>query len=864
MRCAVASLLSAALVTILPAAQPAFGSPHDVALTASAVAQAGPADAVVKSPAPPISFVANLGQWDRRATFAARMGPLTAYLEDRGWTFTLVQPVSQGDPDTSGRAVRHQAPPALRGVAVRMRFSGGSERPTQEPEQRLPGCHSYFLGNDPARWRTGVPLYSSVRYHDLYPGIDLRLRESGATLEYDLLLDPRADLSRVQVVVEGVEGLRLCEDGALVLDTALGPITQPPPQTWQVDGAGRQHAVACRYVLLAEDRFGFVAPERDLDWSLVVDPKLVHSTYLGGNDFDYASDIAVDPSGRTLVVGRTLSLNYPTTTGAFSTTFNGGPWDGFVTLMNATGTGLVYSTFLGGDNAETVFAGKLDASGVAHVTGGTRSTNFPTTPGAFDTTHNGTRDAFHARLNPTGSALVYSTLLGAAGDDYAWAMHVDAAGQITTICGTAGAAFPTTPNAYAPTFVGGSSDAFVARIDPSQPTAQQLVYSTYLGGSLDDWAWAVTEDSAGVLTIAGDTTSPTFPTTAGAHQTQIGGGGDAFVSRLDPAQPPAQQLVWSTYLGGNLNDFFWSLGVGTQGWTVGGNTQGGTFPTTPGAYSPTFNGGADDGFVARLSLDGTRLVWSTFLGGSAGDELSDLWVDNLGQTTVVGWTQSPGLFPTTPGALKRARALNEGFVTQLDPAGSRLLYSTYLGGSVHDGAWFLVADQAGVATITGATTSPDFPTTPGAYNTVRNDPPGNAYDAFVTRLQTVPTGVRRYGDVSVDCAGRKPTIHALDDALAGSATFGLATSQGAPGATALLLISTRPTAGVPVLGVQIFVDLAAPMLMLPVSTDGAGEVQVPIPIPGQSRGTLYVQFVLFHPRLCAAPFSATDALELAW
>jgi len=834
-------------------------------LTGLALAQGrGSAAPAAASLRPPIAFVENRGQWDPRVSFVARMGPLTVYLEERGWVLALVAPTA-ADAE-AGRPVRDAAPPSLRGAALRMRVAGGATRPVQEPEAELSGCRNYFLGDDPQRWRTHVPGYTSVRYHEVSPGIDLRLRQSAATLEYDLLLQPGADLGAVQVVVEGAERLRLDERGALVLDTVLGPIVQPPPLAWQTDAAGRQHEVACRFVILGDGRFGFLAPGRDVELPFVVDPKLEYSTYLGGNDYEYPQDIAVDAAGQAVVVGYTLSANYPTTLGAFQPAFAGGPWDAFVTCMNGNGTGLAYSTYLGGiRHQESVNGVVIDAGGVAHLAGATWSTDFPVTPGAYDTTHNGDRDAFYASLAGNGTVLQYSTLLGSPNNDGAFAIAVDAIG-VATICGQAGVGWPTTPNAYQTVFAGGTRDGFVARIDQTQPAAQQLVYSTYFGGDLDDAGWALHED-IGVVTVLGDTSSTSIPTTPGAYQPRSGGRADVFVSRLDPSLSAAQQLVWSTYLGGVSDEHPGGLAVGPQGVTVCGISQGSNFPTTPGAFSTTYNGGtgSGDGFVARLSSDGARLLWSTYLGTSANDEAIDLWVDALGSATVVGWTQSPGPFPTTPDALKRVRGLNQGFVSRFDADGSRLLYSTYLGGSHHEGAWCVVGDQAGVATVTGASTSPDFPTTPGAFNQTRNDPPYGTYDAFVTRLRTVPGGVRRYGAVTLDCAGRKPTIHALDDAVAGSATFGLASSQGAPGAPALLLVSTQPSPGVPVFGVHVYVDLAAPGLALLTSATAAGEVSLTIPIPPATSGRLYAQFVVADIAGCPLrPLSATDALEIAW
>ena len=220
-----------------------------------------------------------------------------------------------------------------------MHFEGGAGPAFPIEEQRLPGVHNYFLGNDPERWRSNVPLHGAVLLMTgLYPGIDLRARSQDGHFEYDLLVEPGADLEQVVVTVEGADGLRLDPDGTLIIDTVLGPVRQPLPKTWQVTAAGERQEVACRYVLRGENTFGFETSDWDPDLALVVDPGLVYSTYLGGSGDDAAVAIALDATGAATVGGETDSSNFPTTPGAFDTTFNGGassnPGDAFVTRLD--------------------------------------------------------------------------------------------------------------------------------------------------------------------------------------------------------------------------------------------------------------------------------------------------------------------------------------------------------------------------------------------------------------------------------------------------------------------------------------------------------------------------------------------------
>ena len=259
---------------------------------------------------------------------------------------------------------------------------------------------------------------------------------------------------------------------------------------------------------------------------------LVYSTFLGGNDWDSGTGISVDAAGDAYVRGQTESTNFPTTAGAFDTTFNGGTLDAFVAKLNASGSALVYSTYLGGSGSESsgnpAGAIAVDATGSAYVTGTTSSANFPTTAGAYDTTYNGGYDAFVAKLNASGSALVYSTYLGGSGGDEGWGIGVDAAGSAYVTGLTSSSNFPTTAGAFDTTY-NGNGDAFVAELNTS---GSGLVYSTYLGGSSGDQGNSIDLDAVGNVYVAGQIASSDFPTTPGAFQTSSGGGEDAFVAKF--------------------------------------------------------------------------------------------------------------------------------------------------------------------------------------------------------------------------------------------------------------------------------------------------------------------------------------------
>ncbi len=370
----------------------------------------------------PVAFVPNVGQWENTARYVARIGAMTVFIEEKGWTFTLVERTAAKEMGKEKEPANEPAP--ARGVAVRMTFAG-ARAPELIAEEQLPGRHNYFLGNDPSKWRSDVPLYRVVRYREVHPGVDVRAREQDGHFEYDLVLQSDAELEPVEIAVQGIDRMHLDGEGALVLETRLGPVRMPAPLSWEEGPSGERSLVICSYVLHGEDRFGFEVSGRRPGWALVVDPGLVWSTFLGGRGAEGVGALALDAQGVVTVVGSTTT-NFPTTPGAFDTSHNGSQ-DAFVTRLSPTGSSLVYSTFLGGMGHDRAYALALDAQGAATVAGDTESTNFPTTPGAFDTSHNGGfSDAFITRLSPTGSSLVYSTLLGGTSDDSACPKGVDA------------------------------------------------------------------------------------------------------------------------------------------------------------------------------------------------------------------------------------------------------------------------------------------------------------------------------------------------------------------------------------------------------------------------------------------------------
>jgi len=519
-------------------------------------------------------------------------------------------------------------------------------------------------------------------------------------------------------------------------------------------------------------------------------------TYVGGTGSDRGADIALDASGRAFLTGNTTGLGFPTTAGAFSTVYGGGSTDAFITVLEASGAALFYSTFFGGSAGDYGEAIALDSAGRAHVTGNTLSSNFPISSGALDVSHNGGADVFAIKLSESGAGINYSTYLGSASDDYGEALALDSSGNAFIAGQTNSTGFPTTAGAHDTSFNGGWQDAFVCKLSSNGHT---LIYSTFLGGSEDDGAFAVGCDASGNAVVAGFTQSsnfpitaaafdlsfnggeedafvsklnsggssllfstflggkadeyanalaldgsgkvyvlgnsesPNFPTTAGAADTSHNGGNDAFVTALNSN---GASLSYSTFIGGKDQDFGQAIALdGSDHVYVTGNSESNNFPTTYGAYDRIHNG-TKDVFVSKWLPDGSDLVYSTYLGGSGTDYGTAIAVDASGQAYVAGHTSSTN-FPTSPGAFDTSHngGSRDGFVSVLTSAGSALYYSTFLGGSDWDQAQAIALDSSGNAHVTGYTSSSNFPTTAGAFDTSHN---GN-YDIFVTKLHSSGT-----------------------------------------------------------------------------------------------------------------------------
>lgn len=688
-----------------------------------------PSPSFAKSPMPgavaaarPVVFERNDGQTDARARFVARAAGFRLFVAGDAISIGLATPSGQH--------------------AVRIDFDGASRSAAVSGEQPLAGRVNYLRGANPESFVTGVPTFGAVRIQDLYPGIDVIAYGRDGEIEYDFVVAPGADASALRLRLSGGGPIAIDSDGDLVVTTPGGQLRHRRPVAFEIasgirtavparfrivgtdriafDVARRDPSASLvidpvlsysAYVAGGGDESGagvtvdaagnayLAGGTSSLDFPATagtVSPapigaadgfvakvapdgaSYVFCTYIGGIGDDGVARVIADAAGNLYLCGGTASTDFPTTAGAFDTSYGGGAFDGFAAKLAPGGASIVYSTFLGGSGDDGIASIADDASGNAYLTGGATSANYPTTPGAFDTSNQslvGLPDAVVTKLNAAGSALVYSTFLGAAFNlDGGTSIAVDAGG-FAYVGGATNGGFPTKGGSFDTSFNGGSFDGFVTKVNA---TGSDLVYSTYLGGSDEDYVFGLAIDGSGNAYVTGYTPSTNFPTTGGAFQPAIGGGFDAYVSKLNAT---GGGLTYSSFIGGSGNE-----GLSSNG--------------------------------------GTELQ---IAGGIA--------VDGAGNAYVTGFTDSAD-FPVV-AAWQRARAGGfDAFVAKVNAAGSSKIYASYLGGALEERGLGIAVTAGGDAFVTGFTVSQNFPTTAGA---VRTTPGGNGLsDGFIARIGAGP------------------------------------------------------------------------------------------------------------------------------
>lgn len=670
-----------------------------------------PAPSAVRSYAAPLSFEANQGQVASQVKYLAR---------GQGYTLFL----------TPGAAMLGLRGRGATGSTswLRMVLQGAAAAPAMAGEELLPGQSHYFVGNNPAQWRTHVPTFGRVRYEQIYPGVDLIYYGRQGRLENDFEVAPGSDPKVIAWRMDGAEAVRLTPQGDLLLSVAGNEVRWQRPRAIQQEG-NKEREVPIRYRL--QDRtVSFELGKYDPLRKLVIDPALTYSSYLGGSGGDIAYGVVLDAAGEAYLTGVTASTNFPVSSTGYQSTY-AGSGDVFVTKFNATGTAVLFSTYLGGTGTDTPAQILLDASGDIFLVGSTSSNNFPTTLGAFQSVYSGNQDAFLTEMKPDGSALILSTYIGGSGQDFGTAVALDTAGNAYVTGSTLSTNFPTRN----PLQLGnaGLSDAFVTEVSP----VGALQYSTYLGGSLSDYGTGIAVDSAGNVYVSGYTYSSNFPTQS-ALQSTLGGASDIFLTKFTPG---SSALLFSTYLGGSSIDQALAMVLDANGNVyLTGTTQSANFPVTSNAYQATLQGTANT-FVAKVGLNGSVLVYSTLFGGNGTDQATALALDSAGNLYTTGFTQSPN-FPLLDPFQKvlglfgasncgSSNLLNvpanticaDAFVAKFGPSGVPV-FSSFLGGSGTDTGQGITVDSSGNVYVVGGTTSPNFPATA---QSISNAPASTAF-----------------------------------------------------------------------------------------------------------------------------------------
>lgn len=640
----------------------------------------------------PLSFIPNQGQIDSPVRFLANTAGYEVFLTGDEAVLVLRQQLGatpKAVPIRIGAVPGAPEPAKFNSVAVRMKLIGAASNARTEGFEELPGKFNYINGSDPSNWQMEVPSYRKVAYHGIYPGIDLIYYGNTGTLEHDFLLAPGTDPNKIQWQISGADSLHLTAAGDLEIRTALGLVVLHAPAVYQPSPVGRRYVPA--KLVVNGNRISFGLGNYDRTQELVIDPYLSYSTYLNGpsQSGTYPSGIALDANKNAYITGSTFDTAYPTAAGGYATGIDGCNYRGYVSELNPTGTGLIYSTFIRGScshQASVVpMSIAVDGSGNVYIGGYTTDSTYPTTGSAYQPTlpasfssNTNNETGFVTELNSTGSGLVFSTFLSGS-----------------SVIGCSSCSLFTIPTSLA--------------IDPT-----------------------------GIF-LTGYTNESDFPATTGAYQSAKPTNNSNTVAFVTKMAPDGSSLLYSTFLGGtSSSDQSIGMGITASGgnaYVTGYTYNTSDFPTTPGAYQTTASGYAT--FVSELSATGANLVASTdFNGTTAGCSpvetlpVAGVAVDGSGNVTISGYTDSNNL-PTTGGVLAPAFGTNKSgctfasFATRFNPSLSGLVYSTYITGNEstteYEFASSLTLDASGNAYVTGDAESG------GSFNTF---PFVNALDTF--------------------------------------------------------------------------------------------------------------------------------------
>ena len=705
----------------------------------------------------PLAFEANVGQTSDAASFVAH---------GQGYAMWAT---------AEGPVLRLAEPRGSKAAVLRLRAVGGATKGHPEPESLLPGRSNYFLGNEPSQWKTNVSRYRALRYAEVYPGVDLVLHGTQESLEYDFDVAPHTDPSQIGVSFDGATAVRIEPAGDLTLTVNGGEIGFRAPVAYQ-ERNGTRELVASRYELDADGVVRFALGEYDATRPLTIDPVLSYSTYLGGtvgnfggsgNDAAYA--LAVDTFGNAYLAGFTSAVDFPLPGAPWDsscggcTNSGGDAWVAKIDPNQSGAASLVFATYLGapgtgsGTGSSIAYGVAVDGTGNVYVTGNTSALDnpatplneaFPTTPTAFQFNRGFSLDAYLTKLNPTGSALLYSTYIGGNNVDEGSAIKVDNTGHAYVAGWSASSDFPGTATGFKTTNPSMGFDGFVLKIDTTKSGLAAIDYGTFVGGHSQDRIGAMAVDAAGRVYVTGLTQSAPanppnpnvvpFPLLNGFQMTFLPGQ-ESFMTMINPSLSGAASLVYSTLISSNgtENGAIQEGGIAVDssgkvyvtGSTYGANPAD-SFPTTPGAYRTVVE--SSDAYVMKIDPSqpgASSLVASTLIGGSFQDGATGITIDQSDNPVLIGWTS--GIAVTTCSLPKPGGV--DGFIIVLDPSLTSLKSATYFGGSGTDRIYGVGVGPLNQIYIAGYTESANFPTTVDSANTkAAFDAANQGQDAFLS------------------------------------------------------------------------------------------------------------------------------------
>ena len=736
----------------------------------------------------PLVFEANEGQTDPQVKYMARSNGYTLFLTSNKAYFVMPISARQVDKDPSQMGPRDMLRHKLIGPAktmrelhrrilptaqqhnlvasVTMQMPGSNPVPQITAESQQAGKTNYILGQDPRKWRSNIAHYAQVRYHEVYPGVDMTFHGEGR-LEFDFIVNPGSDPDSIKLQFNGVQKVSKGESGGLLLTSGAGDLNLQRPFAYQ-ESDGIRRPVDVSLVLRGNNQVAFALGAYDRKQQVIIDPTVSYSTYLGGSLEDDANAISVDASGNAYITGETDSTDFPGPSGVVTKIGPLFAFDVFVTELNASGA-LVFTTVVGGGQEDVGNAIAVDSQGI-YVAGGTSSSNFPATIGqtVFEGgTTSGPNDGFLFKLKPDGSALLWSTFIAGTDSDIALGLAVDSNHDVYVVGDTfstnlGGGVVNPLPGGGSLNNGAGSNtadDGFIAKV---KNDGSQYLFLTYLGGTNGDLATGVALDPSGNVYVSGETVSSDFPFTTGAFQTKCGTDGkcnlnganvfdDGFVTAITSSNTPG--YIYSTYLGGEGTDDVLGIAVDSSGNAyITGLTRSTAFPTKNPLTGLSTLVGTQNAFVTSLNPVGTALNYSTYLGGNGTDSGLGIAVDATNNAYITGLTTSTSIFPlqsatqSTFGGGSITGSNSDAFVSELSLNGSSLSlpFSTYLGGSGDEdfvlGA-IAVDKTTGNVYVTGDTNSANF-LTKNAADPSYNSAGGNCTlassavvpcpDAFVT------------------------------------------------------------------------------------------------------------------------------------